>query len=185
MSKRLDCVRTISSLNGAAGRLGYWPRWLAKRDVHKRPKPIARTPSAMEKTAMQDHIFAGHVTGLVIFSLPEFGTRARFTIEDEGGLRLSVLLRAMSSGSSSLIIQRATGWSSAGFMNLGRPLPPTIPHRLPDFGYATYASRRTPVSRREAAHEWRNRGAGGRAASSPPPPQGFGHLMEAAAMPPA
>ena len=33
---------------------------------------------------MQDHIFAGHVTGLVIFSVPEFGTRARFTIEDAG-----------------------------------------------------------------------------------------------------
>jgi len=33
---------------------------------------------------MQDHIFAGHVAGLVIFSVPEFGTRAKFTIEDAG-----------------------------------------------------------------------------------------------------
>jgi hypothetical protein len=33
---------------------------------------------------MRDHIFTGHIAGLVIFSVPEFGMRARFTIEDVG-----------------------------------------------------------------------------------------------------
>jgi hypothetical protein len=33
---------------------------------------------------MQEHSFAGHIAGLVIFRVPEFGIRARFTIEDTG-----------------------------------------------------------------------------------------------------
>ena len=33
---------------------------------------------------MRDHIFTGHIAGLVTFSVPEFGTRARFTLEDGG-----------------------------------------------------------------------------------------------------
>ena len=33
---------------------------------------------------MQDHVFTGHVAGLVTFTAPEFGTRARFTIEEGG-----------------------------------------------------------------------------------------------------
>ena len=33
---------------------------------------------------MQEHTFTGRITGLVIFRVPEFGTRARFKIEDMG-----------------------------------------------------------------------------------------------------
>ena len=31
---------------------------------------------------MQEHTFTGRITGLVIFRVPEFGTRARFKVED-------------------------------------------------------------------------------------------------------
>jgi hypothetical protein len=34
---------------------------------------------------MQDHVLSGHIAGLVIFSVTEFGTRAKFTIDDAGG----------------------------------------------------------------------------------------------------
>jgi len=33
---------------------------------------------------MQEHTFTGRITGLVIFRVPEFGTRARFKVEDMG-----------------------------------------------------------------------------------------------------
>jgi hypothetical protein len=33
---------------------------------------------------MQEHTFTGRITGLVIFSVPEFGIRARFKVEDTG-----------------------------------------------------------------------------------------------------
>jgi hypothetical protein len=33
---------------------------------------------------MQEHTFTGRIASLVIFRVPEFGTRARFTIEDTG-----------------------------------------------------------------------------------------------------
>ena len=33
---------------------------------------------------MQEHTFTGRIAGLVIFRVPEFGTRARFTIDDTG-----------------------------------------------------------------------------------------------------
>jgi len=33
---------------------------------------------------MQEHTFTGRIASLVIFRVPEFGTRARFTIEDAG-----------------------------------------------------------------------------------------------------
>ena len=33
---------------------------------------------------MQEHTFTGRIAGLVIFRVPEFGTRARFKIEDMG-----------------------------------------------------------------------------------------------------
>ena len=33
---------------------------------------------------MQEHAFTGRIAGLVIFRVPEFGIRARFTIEDTG-----------------------------------------------------------------------------------------------------
>jgi len=33
---------------------------------------------------MQEHRFTGCINGLVIFRVPEFGTRARFTIDDAG-----------------------------------------------------------------------------------------------------
>jgi hypothetical protein len=33
---------------------------------------------------MQEQTFTGRIAGLVIFRVPEFGTRARFTIEDSG-----------------------------------------------------------------------------------------------------
>ena len=33
---------------------------------------------------MQEHTFTGRITGLVIFSVPEFGIRARFKFEDTG-----------------------------------------------------------------------------------------------------
>ena len=35
-------------------------------------------------TIMQEHTFTGRIAGLVIFRVPEFGTRARFTIDDTG-----------------------------------------------------------------------------------------------------
>ena len=31
---------------------------------------------------MQEHTFTGRIAGLVIFRVPEFGTRARFKVED-------------------------------------------------------------------------------------------------------
>ena len=33
---------------------------------------------------MQEHTFTGRIAGLVIFRVPEFGTRARFTVEGAG-----------------------------------------------------------------------------------------------------
>ena len=33
---------------------------------------------------MQEHTFTGRITGLVIFRVPELGTRARFKVEDMG-----------------------------------------------------------------------------------------------------
>jgi hypothetical protein len=33
---------------------------------------------------MQEHTFTGRIASLVVFRVPEFGTRARFTIEDTG-----------------------------------------------------------------------------------------------------
>jgi len=33
---------------------------------------------------MQEHTFTGRIAGLVIFRVPEFGTRARFKVEDMG-----------------------------------------------------------------------------------------------------
>ena len=33
---------------------------------------------------MQEHTFTGRITGLVIFRVPELGTRARFKVEDIG-----------------------------------------------------------------------------------------------------
>jgi len=33
---------------------------------------------------MQEHTFTGRIAGLVIFRMPEFGTRARFKVEDRG-----------------------------------------------------------------------------------------------------
>ena len=33
---------------------------------------------------MQENIFTGRIAGLVIFRVPEFGTRARFAIENTG-----------------------------------------------------------------------------------------------------
>jgi hypothetical protein len=33
---------------------------------------------------MQEHVFTGRIAGVVIFRVPEFGTRATFTIEDVG-----------------------------------------------------------------------------------------------------
>ena len=34
---------------------------------------------------MQHQVFTGQISGLVIFTVPEFGTRAKFTIDDIGG----------------------------------------------------------------------------------------------------
>jgi hypothetical protein len=36
------------------------------------------------ETTMQGHFFTGRIAGLVIFRVPEFGTRASFTIEEAG-----------------------------------------------------------------------------------------------------
>jgi len=35
---------------------------------------------------MQEHTFTGRIAGLVVFRVPEFGTRARFKVEDVGRL---------------------------------------------------------------------------------------------------
>jgi hypothetical protein len=39
-----------------------------------------------EETTMQVHIVTGRITRLAIFSLPEFGTRASFAIDETGRL---------------------------------------------------------------------------------------------------
>src|SRR6516162_4823688 len=36
------------------------------------------------RTTMQEHTFTGRIAGLVIFRVTEFGTRARFKVEDMG-----------------------------------------------------------------------------------------------------
>src|SRR5262249_1800253 len=41
-------------------------------------------PHAGATAPMQEHTFTGRVAGLVIFRVPEFGTRARFKVEDIG-----------------------------------------------------------------------------------------------------
>jgi hypothetical protein len=58
---------------------------------------------------MQEHILIGRLTGLQIFRVPEFGTRASFRIECGGQCPVSPApLPAMSLGNLSPIIAKAT-----------------------------------------------------------------------------
>jgi hypothetical protein len=47
-------------------------------------KERSNIPPAKGETAVQEHYLTGRIAGLVTFELPDFGTRASFTIEDTG-----------------------------------------------------------------------------------------------------
>jgi hypothetical protein len=99
---------------------------------------------------MQEHRFTGCINGLVIFRVPEFGTRARFTIDDAGR---SPVVCAVEGDVAREFIARyceATVSRSVGFTNLDRQPPPPIHPGVPDIAYARCKSRETPVSQHEA-----------------------------------
>jgi len=57
---------------------------------------------------MQEQIFTGRIAGLVIFRVPEFGTRARFAIEDTGRYPVVCAVEGDVAENSSPGIARAT-----------------------------------------------------------------------------
>jgi hypothetical protein len=57
---------------------------------------------------MPEHTFTGRITGLVIFSVLEFGIRARFKVEDTGRSPVVCAVEAMLRENSSPITARAT-----------------------------------------------------------------------------
>jgi hypothetical protein len=105
---------------------------------------------------MQEHIVTGRIVRLAIFSVPEFGIRASFTIDDTG--RLPVVCAVEGDVAREFIGLYSEG-DKVIVKGIYEPRPSTAAANCPwllAFGYATCASRKTPVSRHEAVADPRD-----------------------------
>jgi hypothetical protein len=53
-------------------------------DLHAHSQPLSHPSARREAMMKQEHVLIGRITGTRVFSVPEFGTRASFTLECSG-----------------------------------------------------------------------------------------------------
>jgi hypothetical protein len=98
---------------------------------------------------MQEHTFTGRIASLVVFRVPEFGTRARFTIEDTG--RYPVVCAVEGDVAREFIARFCAGDNITVRGIYDRQQLQPIHRGFPDIEYAPCKSRKTSVSRHTAA----------------------------------